>query len=226
MVQSTLDAFVAPTASGDTAAEQRAMGTDRQNAARADESAPAPKGVPRVRVAGTSTVAGVIEAAREQHPGASVFLVALSWRHNHLCGADKVIVACEARGAALDLRPPPRPKKGEPKEPPSTPGIEELSALINAGEEIADLLQDERAQVVVTDGYPQGQIYARFVACIAARCIKLRGESKRVALPRATAPADATCKALLARFKACRSIEKMRAAAIAYHEEELADRFP
>lgn len=225
MPQPTLDAFVARTAH-DVAVAQGAMEADHQNAGDVGADAPAPKGVPRVRVAGVSTVAGVIEAAREQHPGASVSLVTLSWRHNHACGADQVIVACEARGAALDLRPPPRPKKGEPKEPPPTLGIEELCALVNVGEEIADLLRDERAQVVVVDGYPQGRIYARFAACIAARCIKLRGESKRVALPRATAPADATCKALLARFKACRSVEKMRAAASAYYDEELADRFP
>ncbi|MBG10919.1 MAG: hypothetical protein CMD92_07095 [Gammaproteobacteria bacterium] len=226
MPQSTLDAFIAPTASRGIVAEQHAMAPGCQSAACVGKEAPAPKGVPRVRVAGTSTVASVIEAAREQHPGARVFLVTLSWRHNHSCGADQVIVGCEARGAALDLRPPPRPKKGEPKEPPPTLGLEELCALINVSEEIADLLQDERAQVVVIDGYPQGRIYARFVACIAARCIKLRGESKRVTLPRATAPADATCKALLARFKKCRSVERLRAAASAYHEEELADRFP
>ena len=76
------------------------------------------------------------------------------------------------------------------------------------------------------DGYPQGPIYARFAACLAARCLKLRRASKQVAMPRATAPADPVCKEALVRFKKCRSVEAMRAAAEAYYEEKLADRFP
>ena len=128
---------------------------------------------------------------------------------------------------AADL-PPPKPKtKGEPKEQPSTPSIDELHGLINVGEEIVHLLlDDERTHVVVMDGYPQGQIYARFAACLAGRCLKLRRASRHVTMPRMTAPADAICKAALARFKKCRSVEKMRAAAEVYYYEELADRFP
>jgi len=201
---------------------------DRQNAGHPSEATPAPKGVPRLHVAGTSTVAGAIEAVRAEHPEAGVFLVTLSWRHNYNCGADQVIVANEPRGAAFDLRPPPKPKrKGEPKEQPSTLSIDELHGLINVGEEIVHLLlDDERTHVVVMDGYPQGQIYARFAACLAGRCLKLRRASRHVTMPRMTAPADAICKAALARFKKCRSVEKMRAAAEAYYHEELADRFP
>lgn len=205
---------------------------DHQNAGHHGGEAPAvvPKGVPRLHVAGTSTVSRAIQAVRAQHPEAGVVLVSLSWRHNYNCGADQVIVANEPRGAAFDLRPPPKPKKrGAPKEPPSTPGIDEFHGLISIGEEIVDLLLDEaRTHVVVMDGYPQGQIYARFAACLAARCLKLRGggASKRVTMPRATTPADAICKAALVRFKKCRSVEAMRAAAEAYYEEELADRFP
>ena len=45
-------------------------------------------------------------------------------------------------------------------------------------------------------------------------------------MPRATAPADAICKEALARFKKCRSVQAMRAAAEAYYEEALADKFP
>ena len=95
------------------------------------------------------------------------------------------------------------------------------------GEEVVSLLlDDERAHVVVMDGYPQGQIYARFAACLAARCLKLRRASKQVTMPRMTAPADAICKEALARFKKCRSVEAMRAAAEVYFAEKLADRFP
>ena len=139
-------------------------------------------------------------------------------------------MANEPRGAAFDLRPPPKPKKkGEPKEPPSTLSIDELHGLINVGEEIVDLLlDDERTHVVVMDGYPQGQIYARFAAGIAARCLKLRGSgaSKEVTMPRATTPADTICKEVLKRFKSCRSVDKMRAAAEAYYHDELENRFP
>ena len=223
MAQATLDAYM-------TAASQvTIVPMDEQDTAYCGEDTPAPKGVPRLHVAGTSTVLRTIEAVRAQHPEAGVFLVTLSWRHNHPCGADQVIVVNEPRGAAFDLRPPPKPKqKGEPKEPPSTPGIDELNGLISAGEEVVSLLlDDERAHVVVMDGYPQGQIYARFAACLAARCLKLRrGASKEVTMPRATTPADAVCKEVLKRFKSCRSVEKMRAAAEAYYHEELANRFP
>jgi hypothetical protein len=224
MAQATLDAFM-PVASRVTNVvpvddEERDTG-DR------GEGTPAPKGAPRLRVAGTSTVHKVVDEVHAQHPQAEVVLVSLSWRHNYNCGADQVVVASEPRGAAFDLRPPPRPKKGEPKEPRPTPSPDELCGLVNAGEEIVDLLLgDERAHVVVMDGYPQGQIYARFAACIAARCLKLRRSSKQVVLPRATAPADDICKALLVRFKKCRSVDAMRAAAEAYYQEELADRFP
>ena len=228
MAQSTLDAFV--NGSKGALDVDAATEADHQDAGHHGEDAPAPKGVPRLHVAGTSTVCRAIEAVRAEHPEASVVLVTLSWRHNHNCGADQVIVANEPRGAAFDLRPPPKPKKkGAPKERPSTPGIDELNGLISVGEEIVDLLLDDaRAHVVVMDGYPQGQVYARFAACLAARCLKLRrgDASKQVTMPRATTPADAICKAALKRFKSCRSVEKMRAAAEAYYHEELEDRFP
>jgi len=225
MAQSTLNAFITKPkeADIDAAIEECARASSYHG-----EDTPAPKGMPRLHVAGTSTVHRTIEAVRAQHPEAGVFLVSLSWRHNYNCGADQVIVANEPRGAAFDLRPPPKPKKkGEPKELPSTPGIDELHGLINVGEEIVHLLlDDERTHVVVMDGYPQGQIYARFAACIAARCLKLRRASKEVTMPRMTAPADAICKAALKRFKSCRSVDKMRAAAEAYYHDELEDRFP
>ena len=222
MAQATLDAFITKPREADTGGPM-----DEQDTGYRGEDTPAPKGMPRLHVAGTSTVGRAIDAVRQQHPEAGVFLVTLSWRHNYNCGADQVIVANEPRGAAFDLRPPPKPKKGEPKELPSTPGIDEFNGLISVGEEIVDLLLgDERTHVVVMDGYPQGQIYARFAACLAARCLKLRRASKQVTMPRMTAPADAICKEALKRFKSCRSVEKMRAAAEAYYEEELAYTFP
>jgi len=223
MAQATLDAFM--TKPKDPLDPDAAMEVEGKH-----EDAPtAPKGVPRLRVAGTSTVLKAIDEAREQHAQADVVLVSLSWRHRDACGADQVVVANEPRGAAFDLRPPPKPKrKGEPREPPSTLSPDELCGLVDVGDTIADLLVgDERTHVVVMDGYPQGQIYARFAACIAARCLKLRrGARKQVVMPRATAPADATCKAVLVRFKKCRSVEAMRTAAEAYYHEELAGRFP
>ena len=100
-------------------------------------------------------------------------------------------------------------------------------AAMLGSEEIAEMLvSDERVHVVVMDGYPKGESYARLAAGIAARCIKLRRVGKDVVLPRATAPADATCKAVLACLKKCRSVEAMRAAALDYYNEHLADRFP
>ena len=227
MAQSTLDAFV--NGSKGALDVDAATEADHQDAGHHGEDAPAPKGVPRLHVAGTSTVCRAIEAVRAEHPEASVVLVTLSWRHNHNCGADQVIVANEPRGAAFDLRPPPKPKKkGAPKELPSTPGLDELDGLISVGEEIVDLLlDDERAHVVVMDGYPQGQIYARFAACHRGAVPQAAPrQSKQVTMPRATTPADAICKAALKRFKSCRSVEAMRAAAEAYYHEELEDRFP
>ena len=228
MPQSTLDAFMAkPTKKADPLDIDAAMEWEHQNAGYHGEDTPAPKGMPRLHVAGTSTALKQVDEVRKKHPEAGIFLVTLSWRHNYNCGADQVIVANEPRGAAFDLRPPPKPKKGAPKELPSTPGPDELCGLISVGEEIVDLLLgDERTHVIVMDGYPQGQVYARFAACIAARCLKLRRASKQVTMPRATAPADDICKAVLARFKSCRSVEAMRVAAVDHYNEELADRFP
>jgi hypothetical protein len=186
-----------------------------------------PKDAPRLHVAGASTVHRAIDAAREQHPEASVVLVTLSWRHSDPCGADRVITATELRGAAFDRRPPPKPKKGESKELPSTLGPDELIGLVDVAEEVVHLLlDDERTHVVVMDGYPKGESYARLLAGIVARCLKLRHAGKDVTLPRATAPADATCKAVLACLKKSRSVEAMRTAAVDYYNEHLADRFP
>lgn len=186
------------------------------------------KDVPRLHVAGVSTVLKTVaEAQRHVCEDGAIFLVTLSWRHSDPCGANSVIVAKEVRGAAFDRRPPPKPKKGELKELPSTLSPDELVGLVDMGEEVAEMLvSDERVHVVVMDGYPKGESYARLLAGIAARCIKLRRAGKDVALPRATAPADATCKAVLAAFKKCRSVEHMRKVAVDYYDEHLADRFP
>tara|TARA_Y100000768_G_scaffold213923_1_gene161185 strand:+ start:318 stop:998 length:681 start_codon:yes stop_codon:yes gene_type:complete len=226
MAQATLDAFITakPRVTCDFDAAEN---LNKQTAGCHSEDTPAPKDMPRLRVAGTSTVLRTIEAVRAEHSEAFVFLVTLSWRHNHPCGADMVIVSNEPRGAAFDLRPPPKPKKSEPKELPSTPGIDELNGMINMGEEIAELLLgDERTHVVVMDGYPQGQIYARFVACIAARCLKLRHPTMPSMQSTRSTPTDAICKALLLLFKKCRSVEKMRDATETYYEKELAYKFP
>jgi hypothetical protein len=225
MAQSTLDAFIA--SSKDALEVGASPGSDRESAGHHGLDAPASKAVPRLRAAGTSTVVGTIEAIRNEHEQASVALVTLSWRHRDKCGADQVITANEPRGAAFDLRPPPKPRKGEPKELPSTLGIDELQGFINVGEMVADmLLDDERAHAVLMDGYPQGQIYARFVVGIAARCVKLRRAKRPVTLPRMTAPADAACKDMLVLFKKCRTVEAMRAAAETYYGEKLAHKFP
>lgn len=242
MSQSTLDAFVrapapapAPTTDGRMLdampiamrAAALAMEPESEKARRAAMAAE-PKDVPRLRVAGTSTVLRTVgEAQQHACEDGTVYLVTLSWRHSDACGADRVITATELRGAAFDRRPPPRPKKGEPRELPSSLSPDELIGLVDVGEEIADILvDDERTHVVVMDGYPKGESYARLAAGIAARCVKLRRAGKQVTLPRATAPADATCKAVLAAFKKCRSVEAMRKVAIDYYDEHLADRFP
>ena len=243
MTQSTLDAFVrkpapAPALTNDDRildamqAAMRAAGLAMEPAfekARDAAMAAESKDVPRLHVAGASTVLKTVaQAQKHVCEDGAVFLVTLSWRHSDPCGAAMVIVAKEVRGAAFDRRPPPKPKKkGEPKELPSTLSPDELVGLVDMGEEVAEMLvSDERVHVVVMDGYPKGESYARLLAGIAARCIKLRRAGKDVALPRATAPADATCKAVLAAFKKCRSVEAMRTAAVDYYDEHLADRFP
>ena len=180
----------------------------------------------RLLAGGVSTVLKRVEEARGGDPSAHVVLMSLSWRHRDTCGADRVIVANEPRGAAFDLRPPPKPKKGAPKELPSTPGPDELCGLVDVGEYIADLLLDNaHTRVVVVDGYPKGDVYARFAMSIAARCLKLSRRSSEVPL-RALAPNDNVCKEALARFKKCRTVEAMRVAAIDYYNDALADRFP
>tara|TARA_B100000927_G_C16454216_1_gene465136 strand:+ start:55 stop:789 length:735 start_codon:yes stop_codon:yes gene_type:complete len=244
MVQSTLDAFVRAPAPTPTIPDNRildamqdvmhktglALAPEIEAARDAAEEAEkeASKGVPRLHVAGVSTVLKTVaEAQKHVCEDGAIFLVTLSWRHSDPCGANGVIVAKEVRGAAFDRRPPPKPKKGELKELPSTLSPDELVGLVDMGEEVAEMLvSDERVHVVVMDGYSKGESYARLLAGIAARCIKLRRAGKDVALPRATAPADATCKAVLAAFKKCRSVEHMRKVAVDYYDEHLADRFP
>ena len=184
------------------------------------------KRAPRLYAAGVNTVLRLVEAAREDDERAHVVLLSLSWRSRDACGADRIIVANEPRGAAFDLRPPPKPKKGAPKEPPSTPSPDELRGLVDVGEHVADLLLDDaHTRVVVMDGYAKGEIYARFAVCIAARCIKLRRRSQDVPL-RAAAPNDRTCREALARFRKSRTVEAMRVAAVDYYNDALADRFP
>ena len=225
MAQSTLDAFITkPKDPFDVDAATE----DHQDAGSHGEDAPAPKGVPRLHVAGTSTVCRAIEAVRAEHPEAE-----RRPRDAQLAAQPQLRRRPGHRGqraARRRLRPAPAAqaqKEGRAQGAAVHPSLDELIGLISVGEEIVDLLlDDERAHVVVMDGYPQGQIYARFAACIAARCLKLRRASKEVTMPRATTPADAVCKAALKRFKSCRSVEKMRAAAEAYYHEELADRFP
>ena len=185
------------------------------------------KRAPRLHAAGVTNVLKLVQAAREDDARARVVLLSLCWRHRDQCGADRVIVANEPRGAAFDLRPPPKPKKGEPKQPPSTPGPDELCGLIDAGEYVVDLLlEDAHTRVVVMDGYAKGDVYARFAVSVAARCLKLRRCSQNVPLPRAVAPNDPVLKEALARFKKTRSVEAMRVAAVDYYNDELADRFP
>jgi hypothetical protein len=224
MPQATLDAFICtPKVAPVPVCEPAAP--------RATTPPPPPptdaKRAPRLLAGGVSSVQKLVEAARGPDERAHVVLLSLSWRHNYSCGADRVIVANEPRGAAFDLRPPPKPKKGEPKEQPSTPSADELCGLVDAGEYVADLLLDDaHTRVVVMDGYPKGEVYARFVVSVAARCLKLRRRSQDVVLPRAAAPNDPICKEALARFKKSRSVEAMRIAAVDYYNDELADRFP
>ena len=184
------------------------------------------RGAVRLQAGGTASVFGLVEAARLQDVRAHIVLVTLSWRHCDACGADQVIVLNELSGAAYDFHMPKKPAKGEPKESPVTMGFNELCGMVRAGELIADLLlESARTHVVVVDGYPQGQIYARFAVCVAARCLKLRRSGKAVT-QRATPPKDATCKQALVCLKKCRSIEAMHVAAAAHYEAELAGRFP
>ena len=184
------------------------------------------KRAPRLHAAGVSTVLKLVEVARGHDERTHVALVTLSWRHRDACGADRIVVANEPRGAAFDLRPPPKAKKGASQEPLSTMSTEELCGLVDVGEMVAHmLLEDARIRVVVMDGFPKGDVYARFVVAIAARCLKLCRRAKDVPL-RALTPNDPTCKEALARFKRSRSVEAMRVAAIDYYNDELADRFP
>ena len=184
------------------------------------------KRAPRLHAAGVSTVLKLVEVARGHDERTHVALVTLSWRHRDACGADRIVVASEPRGAAFDLRPPPKAKKGASQEPPSTMSTEELCGLVDVGEMVAHmLLEDARTRIVVMDGFPKGDVYARFVVAIAARCLKLCRRAKDVPL-RALAPNDPPCKEAPARFKCSRSVEAMRAAAVDYYNDELADRFP
>ena len=220
MTQSTLDGFVkapAPAPAPDYApARAPAREKCTMNA----------KPALRLQAGGTSTVLGLVEELHKQDAHAHVTLVTLSWRHVDRCGANNVIVANELSGAAYDFRTPPKVKKGEPKEDTPTMSYNELCGITSVGEMIVDLLLDrEDTHVVVIDGYPKGQIYARLAVCVAARVLKIRRRSNAVAL-RATPPTDATCREVLTRFKKCRSEQAMSAAVVAYYEDELADTFP
>lgn len=169
---------------------------------------------------------GLVEWLHKQGAHVHVTLVTLSWRHADSCGANDVIVANELSGAAYDFRPPLKVKKGSPNVDPSSMSYNELCGMTRVGAMLVNILLDsEDTHVVVIDGYPKGQIYARLAVCVAARLLKLRRRSNAVA-HRATPPADTVCREVLARFKKCRSEEEMSAAAVEYYGDKLADRFP
>lgn len=180
----------------------------------------------RLQAGGVNTLLRLVDAAREHDPRATVHVVTLSWRHVDKGGADRLIVANELNGAAFDLRPPKKAKKGAPQEPELTPSEDELCGLVAVGDMVVDvLLEDEHNYIVVVDGHPQGHAYARFAAGVAVRCLKVR-KCTDVPAQRVTLPKDATCRDVLKRLRTCRTVDAMHAAAAAYHAEHLADRFP
>ena len=180
----------------------------------------------RLQAGGVNTLLRLVDAARAHDSRAIVHVVSLSWRHIDKGGADRLIVANELSGVAFDLRPPKRAKKGETQEPELTLSEDELCGLVAVGDMVVDvLLEDEHNCVVVVDGHPQGQAYARFAGCVAARCLKVR-KCTDVPAQRVTPPKDATCKEVLKRLKSCRTVDAMHAAAAAYHAEVLAYVFP
>jgi len=180
----------------------------------------------RLQAGGVNSLLRLVGAAREQDPRAIVHVVSLSWRHIDKGGADRLIVTNELNGAAFDLRPPKKAKKGAPQEPELTLSHDELCGLVAVGDMVVDvLLEDEHNCIIVIDGHPQGHAYARFAAGVAARCLKVR-KCTNVPAQRVTPPKHAACKEVLKRLKSCRTVDAMHAAAAAYHAEYLADRFP
>jgi hypothetical protein len=182
--------------------------------------------VPRLQSGGTANALELVDAVRLQDASASVFIVTLCWRNAGACGANRVVVANELGGAAYDLRPHSKPKRGDVKQQPSSMSHNELCGLVAVAEQISDLLLESvHTYVVVTDGYPKGHIYARLAVCMASRCLKMQRCAKRVT-QRATPPNDASCKEVLARFHKCRSVAEMHTAAAEHYATHLAHVFP
>ena len=90
------------------------------------------------------------------------------------------------------------------------------------GDMIADILQESHDNyVVVIDGSPRGFEFARFAACVATHCLKVR-KSAMFKNCRVTKPKGVMWKEALTCVYKCRSAISMRESMTEYYNEHLA----
>lgn len=188
------------------------------------------KATKRLQACGSLSLGAFAEAARRSDDSACVIVVTLSWRHVNEHCADRVIVANESSGAAFDLAPFKKCRKGEVQQHRASIGRNEVCGIVGesgsgscgVGNTIADLLRESVHNfVAVTDGSAHGHIYARLAVGVALHFLKLR-RCASVTCKRVAAPKDAGCVELLARVNRCRSVDAMRECACTYYDEHLA----
>ena len=231
MVQSTLDAFVRNTEAICQATMEHELetATDAAEEQEAQEAQETSKDVPRLRVAGTSTVLRTIAEAREHMcDDGSIFP-----RHAQL-GVTETTVAptasswprsCAAPPSTGGRRPSPRrvsPRSCRSHWAPTSSSASWTWARRSPNSWWATSARTSWSWTAM----PRAKATRASPRASRRAASSCAAQARRSPCHARRAPADATCKAVLACFKKCRSVETMRTAAIDYYDAHLANRFP
>ena len=184
---------------------------------------------PRLQFAGQRTADKCIMHARDNGPKARVIVVTLDWRKSDYDEAHEIVCAKDCTGRynyALDDKQ-------------TALSADEFLGLFytdaagdpGVGKIIAEmLLESEDNHVVVVDGTPKGEEFARLAALVTAHFYKLlpggNGELYKAARKfptRAGKPAFPVWQAVVNRMNRCKSEILLRAAMKDHYDDHLAD---